>query len=146
MLYVDYEYYVSGYLLGRSPAVPEDSFAYFEKQAERILNQHTFSRLVADCKLITDDVRDCTCELAELLYQADQVAQQSVEQGGVLQSYSNDGESGLSTCLSPFTRSPERRKKPGRSSTGAWEIRDCCTEGCKYESELCTYHYAVSSG
>ena len=32
MLYVDYEYYVSGYLLGRSPAVPEDSFVYFENR------------------------------------------------------------------------------------------------------------------
>lgn len=111
MLYVDYEYYVSGYLLGRSQAVPEDSFAYFEKQAERILNQHTFSRLVADCKLITDDVRDCTCELAELLYQADQVAQQSVEQGGVLQSYSNDGESGtFDLSQSIYTESGKKKK------------------------------------
>ena len=111
MLYVDYEYYVSGYLLGRSPAVPEDSFAYFEKQAERILNQHTFSRLVADCKLITDDVRDCTCELTERLYQADQVAQQSVEQGGVLQSYSNDGESGTFDLSQSVYTEPGKKKK-----------------------------------
>ena len=72
---------------------------------------NTFSRLVADCKLITDDVRDCTCELAELLYQADQVAQQSVEQGGVLQSYSNDGESGTFDLSQSIYTEPGKKKK-----------------------------------
>lgn len=84
---------------------------FFEKQAEKVLNQHTFSRLVADCKLITDDVRDCTCELAELLYQADKATQQATEQGGVLQSYSNDGESGtFDLSQSIHTESGKKKK------------------------------------
>ena len=94
-MYADRKYYETGYLLGRSPVSPEDIYPYWEKQAERVLNQYTLSRLVADFNLITDEVKDCTCELAELLYQADTVSQKAAEQGGgLLSSYSNDGESG----------------------------------------------------
>ena len=93
-MYVEYSYYESGYLLGRDPVVPEKEFSYWEKQAECVMNAYTFSRLAANCNLITDQVRDCTCELAELLYRADKSAQREAEQGGPLQSYSNDGESG----------------------------------------------------
>ena len=94
-MYADRKYYETGYLLGRSPVIPEDIYPYWEKQAERVLNQYTLSRLVADFNLITDEVKDCTCELAELLYQADTVSQKAAEQGGgLLSSYSNDGQSG----------------------------------------------------
>ena len=110
-MYVDYHYYASGYLLGRSPAVPETEFPYWEKKAEQALNQRTFSRLVADCNLITDQVRDCVCELTELLYQADKSAQKAAEQGGVLQSYSNDGESGtFDLSQSTFTEEGKQKK------------------------------------
>lgn len=45
MAYADYDYYVDNYLLGRAPAVPDIDFPYWEKQAERLLDQHTFGRL-----------------------------------------------------------------------------------------------------
>lgn len=94
-MYADRDYYETGYLLGRTAIIPEDVYPYWEKQAERVLNRYTLSRLVADFDLITDEVKDCTCELAELLYQADTVSQRAAEQGGgILSSYSNDGESG----------------------------------------------------
>ena len=110
-MYADYGYYTDGYLLGCSPAVPEAVFPYWEKQAERVLNQYTFSRLVSNFGLITDEVKDCTCELAELLYQADKSAQQAAEQGGVLQSYSNDGESGtFDLSQSTFTEEGKQKK------------------------------------
>ena len=110
-MYADYGYYISSYLLGRDPIVPDLIFPYWEKQAERVLNQHTHSRLVADCGLITDEVRDCTCELTELLYQADQRAQQDAAQGGPLQSYSNDGESGtFALAESIYTESGKQKK------------------------------------
>ena len=81
------------------------------KQAERVLNQYTFSRLTSDFGLITDDVKDCTCELLELLYQANKSTQQAAEQGGVLQSYSNDGESGtFDLSQSIFTEEGKARK------------------------------------
>lgn len=111
MAYVDYAYYISGYLQGKAPAVPEDEFLFWEKQAERVLNQYTFSRLAADCGLIDDDVRDCACELAEFLYGAGRAAQQAAEQGGILASYSNDGESGtFDVSQSVYTEEGKRKK------------------------------------
>lgn len=110
-MYVNYGYYESKYLLGREPTVPEDDFMFWEKQTERVLNQHTFGRLTADTELLTDEVKDCACELAELLYQADKSAQQAVAQGGVLQSYSNDGESGtFDLSQSTFTEEGKTKK------------------------------------
>ena len=110
-MYTSYNYYESGYLMGRDPKLSEDEFPLWEKQAERVLNQYTFSRLVSNFGLITDEVKDCTCELAELLYQADKSAQQAAEQGGVLQSYSNDGESGtFDLSQSTFTEEGKQKK------------------------------------
>ena len=110
-MYASYNYYESGYLMGRDPKLSEDEFPLWEKQAERVLNQYTFSRLVSNFGLITDEVKDCTCELAELLYQADKSAQQAAEQGGVLQSYSNDGESGtFDLSQSTFTEEGKQKK------------------------------------
>lgn len=110
-MYVNYGYYESKYLLGREPTVPEDDFMFWEKQTERVLNQHTFNRLTADTGLLTNEVKDCACELAELLYQADKSAQQAAAQGGVLQSYSNDGESGtFDLSQSTFTEEGKAKK------------------------------------
>ncbi len=110
-MYVNYGYYESKYLLGREPTVPEDDFMFWEKQTERVLNQYTFGRLTADTELLTDEVKDCACELAELLYQADKSAQQAAVQGGVLQSYSNDGESGtFDLSHSTFTEEGKAKK------------------------------------
>lgn len=110
-MYVSYNYYESGYLLGRDPKLSEDDFPLWEKQAERVLNQYTFSRLASNFGLITDEVKDCTCELAELLYQADKSTQQAAEQGGILQSYSNDGESGtFDLSQSTFTEEGKAKK------------------------------------
>lgn len=111
-MYADRKYYETGYLLGRSPVIPEDIYPYWEKQAERVLNQYTLSRLVADFNLITDEVKDCTCELAELLYQADTVLQKAAEQGGgLLSSYSNDGQSGtFDLSQSSYTEEGKKRK------------------------------------
>ena len=110
-MYTSYNYYESGYLMGRDPKLSEDEFPLWEKQAERVLNQYTFSRLASNFGLITDDVTDCACELAELLYQADKSTQQAAEQGGILQSYSNDGESGtFDVSQSTFTEEGKAKK------------------------------------
>ena len=110
-MYTSYNYYESGYLMGRDPKLSEDEFPLWEKQAERVLNQYTFSRLASNFGLITDDVKDCACELAEPLYQADKSTQQAAEQGGILQSYSNDGESGtFDVSQSTFTEEGKAKK------------------------------------
>lgn len=96
MAYADYAYYVSEYLAGREPPVPNTDFPYWEKQARREIDAWTFGRLQKNPALITDDVKDCTCAIAELLYKADSVMEQARADGaaGILASYSNDGESG----------------------------------------------------
>lgn len=96
MAYADYEYYVSGYLLGRSPAVPEAEYLYWEKQARGEIDLYTFDRLKGAGAVISEQVKDCTCSIAELLYRAHSVSEQAFQAGGagLLVSYSNDGESG----------------------------------------------------
>lgn len=112
-MYADYDYYTSGYLLGRSPAVPEEVFSFWEKQAGKEIDKHTYGRLSGHTELVTDNVKDCACELAELLYQADSVSQQALQQGGAgpLVSYSNDGESGtFDLSQSSFTEEGKAKK------------------------------------
>ena len=134
-MYVNYGYYESKYLLGREPTVPEDDFLFWEKQTERILNQYTFGRLNADTGLLSDEVKDCACELTELLYQADKSTQQVIAQGGVLQSYSNDGESGtFDLSQSTFTEGGKAKKI--REIIGILEIQDSYIGECDHESEL----------
>lgn len=96
MAYADYAYYKYDYLLGKDPAVPETIFLFLEKQAEKELDKHTFNRLRADASLVSDDVKDCSCAIAELLYKADAVSESAAARGlaGPLVSWSNDGESG----------------------------------------------------
>ena len=113
MVYVEYAYYISEYLLGKFPAVPEKDFPYWEKQAQREIDRFTFGRVAADQTLLIDAVKDCCCEVAELLYQADQVTQQSVQSGGAgpLASFSNDGQSGtFDLSQSIYTESGKREK------------------------------------
>lgn len=95
-MYVDYAYYTSEYLLGKAPAVPEDEFCFWEKQARGVIDMHTFGRLAVDSNLISDEVKDCACAITELLYKANSVSEQALSEGapGPLTSYSNDGESG----------------------------------------------------
>ncbi|MDE5909857.1 MAG: hypothetical protein K2H52_14100 [Lachnospiraceae bacterium] len=112
-MYADYEYYTKGYLLGKPPAVPEDDFPYWEKQAGIEIDARTFNRLKADGSLVTDAVRDCTCAIAELLYKADKISDQNLQEGaaGALVSYSNDGESATFNLKeSVYTESGKKRE------------------------------------
>lgn len=96
-MYVDSTYYAKEYLAGcKEPIIPDESFRYWERQAEKEINKFTYGRIIAHSELISDNVKDCVCEIAELLYRADNVAEQALEQGGagLLSSYNNDGESG----------------------------------------------------
>lgn len=94
-MYVDYNSYITGYLFGKSPSIPVELFPYWEKQARIQIDRYTYGRISADSSLISENVKDCACELAELLYQADSVVQQGIEEGaaGPVTSYSNDGQS-----------------------------------------------------
>ena len=113
MAYATRDYYISGYLQGRSPAVPDADFLFWEKQAERIVDSYTFDRIKANDSLLTDDVKDCTCELTELLYRADKASQSTSDFGGPLTSYSNDGESGTIDLSRSIYTEEGKRKVPG---------------------------------
>lgn len=94
-MYVNYDYYITEYLLGKSPEIQEDLFLYWEKQARSQIDKYTYGRIRNDSGLISEYVKDCTCELAELLHQADSINKQGIEEGaaGPVSSYSNDGQS-----------------------------------------------------
>lgn len=93
--YVNYDYYKSEYLLGVSPVVPEEKFDYWEKQAAKEIDQFTYGRIKANSDLICDEVKECTCAIAELLYKADTLTESVLKEGmtGVITSYNNDGQS-----------------------------------------------------
>lgn len=94
-MYVNYDYYITEYLIGKSPEIQEDLFPYWEKQARSQIDKYTYGRIRNDSCLISEYVKDCTCELAELLYQSDSINKQGIEEGaaGPVSSYSNDGQS-----------------------------------------------------
>lgn len=111
MVYVDYEYYISRYLLGKEPAVPESDFAFWEKQASKEIDRYAYGRLKADSSLVSDDVKDCCCAITELLYRAHTLSEQAAAQGmtGVMTSYSNDGQSGtFDVSQSVYTESGKK--------------------------------------
>ena len=94
-MYADYEFYTSGYLLGKSPVVPEESFLYWEREARAQVDLYTFGR-VKTMPEPPEEVKLCTCAVAEVLYQADKAKAEQQESGlaGPLASWSNDGQSG----------------------------------------------------
>lgn len=81
------------------------------KAGGAIVDSYTFDRIKANDSLLTDDVKDCTCELIELLYRADKASQSTSDFGGPLTSYSNDGESGtIDLSRSIYTEEGKRKK------------------------------------
>lgn len=94
-MYADFSDYEK-YSEKKEPLIPGDSWTNWERQAEGEIDKRTMGRLKTNPALVTEAVKNCTCELAELLYQANEFSEQARQQGGAgpLTSYSNDGESG----------------------------------------------------
>lgn len=97
-MYTDYDYYTSAYLLGRAAQISEEEFLFWEKEAGREIDARTFGR-VKKLKEISEEVKDCSCAVAELLYRVEQASKEASAIGaaGPLASYSNDGQSGTFT-------------------------------------------------
>lgn len=89
-IYTDTDFYKNQYLLGRAQKIQDADFPYWAMLASGEIRQLTFNR-VEDLGEIPDEVRMCCCELAEKLYSVESVKD---ENGMVLQSYGNDGETG----------------------------------------------------
>lgn len=88
MAYVDYIFYSTEYI---GDVIQPEDFPKYEKRARVELDRLTFDRLKKDDTLITSEVKECTCAIAEALYEADM---DPVSASSPLSSYSNDGESG----------------------------------------------------
>lgn len=139
-MYAEYTYYISEYLLGKAPAVPDESFLFWEKQARAEVDAYTFGRLRREESKITNEVKDCVCAIAELLYKADSVSEQAIEAGaaGPLVSFSNDGESGtFDTGQSKYTESGKKAEikrliHQHLGNTGLlYAGIDCCRRCCR---------------
>lgn len=108
MEYADYKYYTDSYLLGRQPTIPETTFRYYEKQAEKEIDRVTFNR-IRRMKETQEEVKDCACDVAELLYKAEQYG--GSDAPGPLASYGNDGETGTyDLSRSAYTEEGKRKK------------------------------------
>ena len=89
-IYADIEFYKNGYLMGRTPAVPDKDFDYWSMRATTEIRRRTFHR-IDSIENIPKDVKMCCCEVLEKLYKFESAKS---ENGLILQSYNNDGESG----------------------------------------------------
>ena len=113
MAYADYRYYVQEYLREKEPVISETEFPYFEKQAEKEIDLRTFNRIRSNHTLLTVDVKECACAVAEFLCEAENVVRGATAQGlaGPLASWSNDGESGsVDLSQSCYTESGKKAK------------------------------------
>lgn len=90
MAIVDATYYTGTYRAGSTAVIGASEFSFYGRKAERELGRQTFGRL--STATVTDEIKDCICEIAEYMFQCEQAY--SSAHGGVLTSYSNDGDSG----------------------------------------------------
>lgn len=88
--YADFGFYSDKYLCGRSEVIPDAEFPYWSMQASSKIREKTFGN-VDQMDSIPDDVQMCCCDVAEKLYRWESA---KGENGMVLQSYGNDGDTG----------------------------------------------------
>lgn len=88
--YTDKEFYKNKYLQGRSEAIPASEFQYWSMQASSEIRKRTFG-ILDQLESIPDVVQICCCEVAEKLYSYEMA---KGDNGMVLQSYGNDGDTG----------------------------------------------------
>jgi hypothetical protein len=83
-------FYLEKFLMGRNPSIPEGEFGFWAMQATEELKEATFNRIDPNCE-IPEEVQRCCCEVAEKLYSFERM---KGENGLILKSYGNDGETG----------------------------------------------------
>lgn len=65
-IYASTEDYTA-YLLGKEAVIDTVSFNFYARQASKEINKATYNRIVE----VTDNVKMCCCEVAELIYSFD---------------------------------------------------------------------------
>lgn len=89
-IYADYEFYIKCYLSGRDPKIPNTDFPYWAMMASFRIREYTFGN-ADNADEFNESIQMCCCELAEKLYSVESM---KGEDGMILQSYGNDGETG----------------------------------------------------
>lgn len=113
-MYADFRYYTDEYLLGRIPAISDEKdFNFFERSAEKEINNRTYGRIAKNPDLLSDDVKRCACAVTEFLYKCGSLDDENYQTGGgQLVSYSNDGDSGsYDISQSDYISGQARKKK-----------------------------------
>lgn len=85
---VDSTYYTGTYRAGSTAVIGATEFPFYSKKAEKELGRQTFGRL--STATVTDDIKDCICEIAEFLYKLEK----ATTTGMIQTAFSNDGQSG----------------------------------------------------
>lgn len=88
--YADEAYYIAVYRAGMEPPISGSSFNFYARTATKEIRARTFGNIDESAD-IPDEVKMCCCEMAEKLHTVESAKDGN---GLVLQSYSNDGESG----------------------------------------------------
>lgn len=91
VIYADLDFYTNEYrknMCGNT-AIADSDFPHYALKATKEIRARTFGNIREDD--ILDEVMMCCCEIAEKLFNLDRARG---ENGMVLQSYSNDGDSG----------------------------------------------------
>lgn len=74
-VYADFDFYEKEYLSGRKAAVTAADFPFYARQASSVIARYTYGNIKADS--IPESVKNCCCELAELLYSEARITEQS---------------------------------------------------------------------
>lgn len=89
-MYADEEFYKTEYKRGKEPVISSSDFSYYGMLATARIRFRTNGN-IDESATIPEEVGMCCCEIAEKICQAEKA---KGENGLVLQSYSNDGDSG----------------------------------------------------
>ena len=111
-MYATYDYYIDEYVDGGNVVIPQEEYNRYAKKADLELDAVTHNR-IKTLLTLPDQVMDCACIVAELLYQSDLQTRQYLSEGlsGPVESWSNDGQSGkISLEQSVYTEAGRKKE------------------------------------
>lgn len=108
MIYADYGYYQTRYSKEDSGLRDQKDFDIYAKKASVFMDYITAGR-ITDVIAESENLKDCCCDMAEQIYKFEKARDN--ESGGLVASWSNDGESGTYNLNeSVVSESAHRRK------------------------------------
>ena len=102
--YADEQFYTEVYRAGLTPPISGPQFNFYARIASKEIRARTFGK-IDDGGNIPYEVKMCCCELAEKLALYEKMKD---ENGRILQSYSNDGDSGSFQAVDQTTMSLDK--------------------------------------